>query len=599
MMKQIMDNLFCFQDTCSVYILRNGREAVLIDFGSGDVLDHLQDIGIERVTDVLMTHHHRDQGQGLARALETGIRIRVPHMEQDLFHSVNNHWQAREIYNNYNVRQDRFSLLESVNVTGTLRDYAVYSFGSITLKVIPTPGHTVGSVTFLTEMEGRRIALTGDLICAPGKVWSMSATQWTYNGAEGVAASILSLLDLKDRLPDLVLPSHGDPIGDPATAIDLLVERFRQLLRLRNQYPHLLEWREHPYERITPHLLRNRTCFANSYVLLSDSGKALMIDYGYDFMTGLAAGPDRSSRRPWLYTIDALKRDFGVEKIEVVMPTHYHDDHVAGFNLLREVEGAQIWAAENFADLLQRPSRYDLPCLWYDPIPVDRQLPLGKPVKWEEYEFTLYEQPGHTLYAAAIAFEADGKRVLAIGDQQGNDGFLWNYVYKNRFRTADYKQSAELYRYLRPDLILSGHWEPLWVEPSYLESLKERGELLESLHRELLPLDSLDMDAEGFCAWIRPYQLEVRSGDKAILEVEVANPLNQEEEIRVRLLLSSGWRTEEAEKRIRLAPHASGTVTFEVSVPNGAATRRARVAADITAGSRRLGQQAEALITVI
>jgi glyoxylase-like metal-dependent hydrolase (beta-lactamase superfamily II) len=216
MFTRITDQLYLFQDTCNVYVLCSGVEAVLIDFGSGDVLDHLDRIGVERVTDVLMTHHHRDQGQGLARAVHRGIRIWVPHTEQDLFHSVDAHWQARELYQNYNVRQDRFSLLESIPVDGTLQDYETRLFGDLSLTVLPTPGHTTGSISLLVELQGKRILFCGDLIAAPGKVLSLSATQWTYNGAEGVAAGLASLLDLQDRQLDVLLPSHGLPIHDPA-----------------------------------------------------------------------------------------------------------------------------------------------------------------------------------------------------------------------------------------------------------------------------------------------------------------------------------------------------------------------------------------------
>ena len=60
------------QDTCNVYVLRRGGDAVVIDFGSGRVLDHLDELGVERITDVLVTHHHRDQVQVLARAVDAG-----------------------------------------------------------------------------------------------------------------------------------------------------------------------------------------------------------------------------------------------------------------------------------------------------------------------------------------------------------------------------------------------------------------------------------------------------------------------------------------------------------------------------------------------
>src|SRR5215208_5477668 len=241
MITRIADQLYLFRDTCNVYILCSEREAILIDFGSGDVLDHLIEIDVDHVTDVLMTHHHRDQGQGLPRAVQAGIRIWVPHTEQDLFHSIDAHWQAREIYDNYNVRQDRFSLLESVPVSGTLLDYETRLFGAHSINVIPTPGHTTGSISLLVKINGQDILFSGDLIYAPGKLMSLSATQWTYNGAEGVAAGLASLLDLQDRSIDILLPSHGDPIHNPKDAIALLIERCWELLQRRKQNPRLFQ----------------------------------------------------------------------------------------------------------------------------------------------------------------------------------------------------------------------------------------------------------------------------------------------------------------------------------------------------------------------
>ena len=114
----ISEHCFLYRDTCNVYLLRAGREGILIDFGTGGILDELSLLQIDRVSDVLITHHHRDQLQGLHRAVEAGIRVWVPAAEQDLVHSVDAHWQAREVVNSYNNRQDRFSLLEPVPISG-------------------------------------------------------------------------------------------------------------------------------------------------------------------------------------------------------------------------------------------------------------------------------------------------------------------------------------------------------------------------------------------------------------------------------------------------------------------------------------------------
>jgi glyoxylase-like metal-dependent hydrolase (beta-lactamase superfamily II) len=602
----IADSLYLFRDTCNVYILCSGREAILVDFGSGAILEHLTEIGVDRVTDVLMTHHHRDQGQGLTRAVEAGIRIWVPHTEQDLFHSVDAHWQAREVDNNYNVRQDRFSLLEPVPVAGTLKDYETRWFGAYLVTIIPTPGHTTGSISISVELSGKRVVVSGDLIYGPGKVYSLAATQWTYNGAEGVAAGLASLLDLQDRQIDLLLPSHGDPIDDPKSAIALLVERSWELLQRRKQNARLFELREKPYQPVlpireasnggTPHLLMHRASMANTYVLLSESAKALFIDFGYDFITGIAAGSDRASRRPWLYTVPALKAQFGVKKIDVVLPTHYHDDHVAGCNLLCRVEGTQVWAAENFADILEHPAHYDLPCLWYDPIVVDRRLPLSQPFRWEEYTLTLHPLPGHTRYAVAVEFEVDGLRVLATGDQyQGDDGLAWNYVYQNRYSIGDYAATAELYKHLNPDLILSGHWQPLRVTPDYLQQIAKDAEALDRLHHELLP-EEPDFGAEGFLARISPYQVTTRSGETIPLDVEIRNPFPRPEMAVIRIVLPEGWKVEPTEQARQI--NGIATLLFELTPPIGLSVRRARIAVDVTIAGQRFGQQAEALVTV-
>jgi glyoxylase-like metal-dependent hydrolase (beta-lactamase superfamily II) len=587
-----------FRDTCNVYVLRSGRSAVLVDFGSGAVLDHLDELDVDRVTDVLVTHHHRDQVQGLARAVEAGARVWVPPVERDLIEGIDRRWETRQIDNDYDLRQDRFSLLAGVPVTGAVSEYRATRYGEHDVYVLPTPGHTVGSVTYLVEVAGRRLAFSGDLAHGDGRVWSLAATQWSYSGVEGLAATNFSCGVLARHEPDVLLPSHGEPVEEPAAALERIRERVEELARLRLDPP----WRfdhmfQQPWDAITPHLLRNRTSFANSYALVSESGGAILIDFGYDVSTGLVPSTDRPARRPLLWSLDVLKREHGVERIEAVVATHYHDDHVAGMNLLREVEGTQVWATANVAPILEQPTRYDLPCLWFEPIPVDRLLDLEAPFAWEEYELTAYALPGHTLYAAAIDFEADGKRVLATGDQQttGVPRGLLNYQYRNRFRIDDFVESAELYRRLRPDLIVSGHWPVQEVDDSYLEQLLADGVRLAELHRELLP-EEVDFGAEGSGTRIEPYRSATPAGGRVELDIAVRNPFDRPVVATVRLAVPAGWpppRPQEAE----IEPRGEAVLRFAV-VTGSEPVRRARVAADVVVDGLPFGQLAEALVDV-
>ncbi|MBD0329710.1 MAG: MBL fold metallo-hydrolase [Thermoleophilia bacterium] len=601
--ESVAPDVFRLRDTCNVYVLRSGRTAVLIDFGSGAVLDHLPALGVDRVTDVLVTHHHRDQVQGLARAVAAGARVWVPPVEKDLIAAVDRHWLRRPIDNDYDLRQDRFSLLDPVPVTGTAAEYRTVRYGDFDVYTLPTPGHTVGSVTYLVELDGRRLAFTGDLVYGHGKVWSLAATQWTYTGVEGQAATILACGDLREHAPDVLLPSHGDPIEDPRAAISLVRRRLHDLLAMRTDRSwDLDDWLRRPWVPVTPHLLRNRTSVATSWALLSESGAALLIDYGYDMTTGFTNSTDRSARRPLLLSLPALRRDFGVERIEVAIPTHYHDDHVAGMNLLREAEDVEIWAPQNVVPVLEEPWRFDLPCLWYDPIPVDRALEPGVPVRWREYELTTYALPGHSFFAAAILFEVDGRRVLATGDQQSGGGTpdapdVLNYQYRNRFRYDDFTRSAQLYLALKPDILLSGHRAPREVDEKYLQRLLDDGKRLARLHRELLPVEDVDFGAEGFGARIEPYRSTVKLGEELELELDVRNPFARRSVASVRFVVPEGWSAVPREHSVTLPAHAETKIRFRVS-PDGAPVGRARIAADLSVGDMRFGQQAEALVNV-
>ena len=514
-------------------------------------------------------------------------------------------WLERRVVNDYDLRQDKFSPLDSVEIAGTVAEYRTRSYGGVDVYALPTPGHTPGSVTYLVEVGGRKIAFSGDLVYGDGRVWSLAATQWSYSGVEGQAATILSCTILARQGPDVLLPAHGEPIEDPEGALGSARARIRELMELRRGAPRpwdLDGWLDEPWVPITPHLLRNRTSIATSYALLSEDGAALLVDWGYDLWTGIPLGNERAAHRPLLWSVQALRRDHGVERVEAVVVTHYHDDHVAGTNLLREVEGTEVWAPANVAPILERPELYDIPCLWFDPIRVDRTLALGEPVGWHEYEIASYPLPGHTLYAAAIAFEVDGRRVLATGDQQsvsgGPDGpDILNYQYRNRFRIDDFVAGAELYRSLRPDLIISGHSPPREVTDLYLDRLLEDGRRVAALHRELLPLEDVDFGAEGFGARIVPYRSTVEPGGEVELTVEVLNPFGEAAVAEVRLVVPPRWEASPAAQDVPLEPHGEAAVRFVVAAPREAVPR-AVVAAELTVDGRPFGQQAEALVTV-
>ncbi|HEX4443643.1 MAG TPA: MBL fold metallo-hydrolase [Galbitalea sp.] len=592
------------RDTCNVYLIEGADgQAIAIDFGSGIVLELADSLGLT-LTDVLMTHHHRDQGQGLPFAAERGVRIHVPPVEVELFRNVEEMWLSRRLENDYNLRQDRFSLLDSVPISSTVPEYREVEFAGIVVRTIPTPGHTMGSVSYLVRIEDAVLAFSGDLIFAPGKVWSLAATQWSYSNQEGPAMTVLSSYLLSDERPDVLLPSHGEVMRDAAAALTELAEAMQEYVDSRRSYPWALEDRlRKPFRSITEHLLLNRSSMSCSYVILSTTGEALLVDFGYDMTTGILNETERSARRPWLASLPALREQYGVTNITVGLPTHYHDDHLAGFPLLRDVEQTEIWVPENFAPIIADPLRFDLPCQWFDPIGADKVLPLGKPFTWNEYTITPHELPGHTRYAVAYEVTIDDITVLFTGDQQeglggpGERRDIMNYQYRNLFALGDYRRSAALYQRVAPGLIVTGHWEPRWVEDGYLDYLGREGQFIDDIHQRLLPLDQYDLPADSILARIAPYRSFLAPGATSEYVVTLRNPLPDRAVANVSLVVPDGWATTSAQA----ADVESGEtleMAFSVTVGRTSA-RRARIAAEVTIGELRLGQHAEALVDVV
>ena len=69
---QLSEHLYRFTDTCQVYVIKDGDNALLIDSGSGEVVELLDQIGVSQIEWVLHTHHHRDQCTGTPRLREHG-----------------------------------------------------------------------------------------------------------------------------------------------------------------------------------------------------------------------------------------------------------------------------------------------------------------------------------------------------------------------------------------------------------------------------------------------------------------------------------------------------------------------------------------------
>ncbi len=604
--RKLTDNLYVLEDTCNVYLIRDGTNGLLIDFGSGKILDHLQALGVAKIDWILHTHHHRDQCQGDGRAVERGIPIAVPYHETHLFADARNFWRNRRIFHLYYVRNDFNTLTEDLPVARGLTDYATFRWGKLDFFVLPTPGHTLGSITLIGVIDGKKTAFSGDLMYAPGKILNLYDTQVNYGGAEGVDLGIYSLARLREQKPELLCPSHGEPLKDPEAGIGETIGKLTDYYRFQSGEP--VEFNR-PYA-VSPHLVAHHLTTSSFYAILSNSGKAMFIDYGsasgthFGNFERATAVSDRI--RFVEHSIDHLRSQYGLKSVDVAMPSHMHDDHLNGFPHLIRNYGAKIWCYENMVDVLENPRGYNLGCILGEPFKVARAFRHGEKFRWEEFEFEVAHNPGHTEYQMALYVTIDGRRVAFSGDaffmpNARNDGTMrHNLIFRNHVENDSHLKSIRTLLEHEPNLICPGHGRPFAVDRALLVATEEKMRRQQQLFMDLLPEGASNFGLDPSWVSIYPYQVLAGPGERVRLEVRAQNYKPTAMKLEVALVAPGEWRIEPEVVKLEAPAQGKASRAVEVTIPRGwvAPCPRLAIAADVMADGKYLGQITEAVVEV-
>lgn len=618
---RLSDHLLKFNDTCNVYVITEGSSALLIDTGSGEVLDHLSEAGIEKVEWVLHTHHHRDQCTGTPRVREHGARVAVPEYERHLFDQAELFWQTRRTFDNYNDRNTFFTVGENIPVDAVLEDYETFRWRGYQFFVLPAKGHTLGSSALIAEIDGRTVAFTGDLLNEGGKLYQLHAMEYTYGSMEGILFTMQSIQALRKKSAVVCYPSHGQTITDVTGDIDKLQRRLMECVKLGRgtrvapRPSMMVEALFLPDPKFIPlsrHLLWGGvwTC-SNFYVILSDTGKAMFVDYGHGFWPHMHIGSDHDGLETMRFVehhLDELKEDYGVTGLDLVVPTHIHDDHTCGIPFLQKHHGTKCWALEEVAQVLAEPAAWaSTPCTFPKPIRIDQRLKDGETFHWEEYEFEIYHAPGQTEFHSVYSTMIDGRKIAFTGDNYfvaevlaGGKIDLRPFqttVLRNSFQLAMHRRCSEIMRQVNPELICPGHHEVLPCFKTDLDAYCDFIARKEKVFRELVA-EPADHYIDLFWARLLPYLAVVTPGSRVEYRLLLRNNLERPACYQARLRPPRGWETEIEFHELPLDAGQKGELLFSVVAPDSPDGIRRLITSEIKIDGQSQGAVSEALVAV-
>jgi glyoxylase-like metal-dependent hydrolase (beta-lactamase superfamily II) len=287
------------------------------------------------------------------------------------------------------------------------------------------------------------------------------------------------------------------------------------------------------------------------------------------------------------------------------VPSHYHDDHLAGVPWLQRKHGAQAWIHHTFADIVSEPARHDLPCLLAEPIRVDRVLADGDRVQHAGADLETFHMPGHTMFALGLAGTLDGVRVAYTGDNllAGAMSPLRAAapIYRNVLRHDSIRVGVERLIAHEPELLLTGHTGALEVTRADLDDFVAWARELELVVGRLAHVPGLEDEAlDPYVARFDPYRAEVAPGGAHVTTVIVRNHASDVRAARVRLRVPAGWGVAPTESTADvLGDGGTAPFHFTLTVPSTPTPGRIVVTADIDLGDDRRGELAETLLEVL
>lgn len=186
------------QENCYV-VSDESKECAIIDCGAfyseerRAIVDYITSNGLTP-KHLLVTHGHLDHNFGNKIIFDTfGLKPEMHDDDINLYKDIKH--QAHDLYQ-IELNED-FPAVERA-----FGDGDTVSFGNTELRVIATPGHTQGSVTFYSKEDN--VAFTGDTL------FKLSIGRTDLEG--GSMFMIINSLRELAQLPDntVVLPGHGE-----------------------------------------------------------------------------------------------------------------------------------------------------------------------------------------------------------------------------------------------------------------------------------------------------------------------------------------------------------------------------------------------------
>ncbi len=591
----------------SVTIARDGKELVI--YGAEKKVNHADW--------VLLTQGRRQLVDFAKNVADGGAKVVAPEGVQDLIQEPQKFWTDfwKDRFNYYKQQVTKVPVT-GLPVAKAVKGGDVVEWGGLKIQVVDTPGYTRNGVSYLVEIDGKKVMFSGELIRAGGQVADIYSFQDAipdakiggYHGHGGrFGLWVESLRKVAALKPDVMVPSRGPVILDPQADIKTAIDRVQAVYR-NYQSTNALNWyfKEARLKICAEKVLGEGATFelmpysehidlpewckhiSTTKLLVSDDGHGFALDVGSPKM---------------LETLKQALADGLIKSIEGIFATHAHNDHTAAVAAAAKEFNCPVYTVKEVADVLEKPGAWFLPGVTENTVEKVVVKKDGEKMKWRGFDLTFNFYPGQMYNHAALLVEKPGHAsVFFIGDSFSPSG-IDDYCLMNRNLMRE--DTGYLYCFKKVRELPKGTWlvnqhiphlfrfsdaEMDYLEGRYRERMKILG--------ELVAWDDVNYGIDEQWAWFYPYGSEAKAGDSVELEVRFWNHSKKERTFEVVLNADGILEDVDSIKPIVLKARTNGVVKIHGKLVAGIQPGVHVVTADIKSEGMDLRQWCEALVKV-
>ena len=569
---------------------------------------------ISKAEMVLFTHFRRDVIWAGEKLLDSGSKGIAPAGEKAYFTSadsiINRLPETR--FHDYYCQTTKYPD-RSFKIDRFVSGGDVISWEGIDLKVLSSPGYTRNAVSYIADIDGKKVAFTGDLIYGDGQIIDIYSLQDSFKNIGGyhgyatrLGSLISSLQNIKDESPDIIIPSRGPVIYNPSSAIDSLTERIRNIY---SNYLSITAYRWYYPERIDDlaehvlgagrkaepmkysEIIRHKPPewyrhISNSNLVIADDSTAFLIDCG-----------TKEAYEGVMNLIESGR----IKSVDGIFITHYHDDHTDMINDASDKFKCPVYATEELKDILLNPGAYRMPCLTTRPVNNLTVKADGEKMVWKDFELSFYFFPGQTIYHDAVLFsKTGGESIFFIGDSFTPSG-IDDYCLLNR--NLLHEDEGILYcldilkKMPSGTLLANQHVEPPFAFSSQqLDFIKMKLIERNELFRDLFPWDDINYGIDEKWAETYPYVQNTNSGSFAAVNVKLTNHTEEQRKFYVVANPGQDLLCTDKSMSATIEPGATEIFRFSIEIKENAVSGVKQITFDVGSDGMEFRKFCEALI---